>query len=192
MRRVPELGGWYRYGIPNFKLDKLKVVQRRVNLMGEEGVKFITDANIGKDISVGKLRSNYDAVVITIGAGEPRDLPIPNRDAHGIHFAMEFLSQSNSRVEGEQIPKSQEILATDKRVVVIGGGDTGSDCVGTSIRQGAKSVTQIELLPQSSNRTNFRYARGPNYPKLFKTLNLPSGGGKLLDLNVLFKILYKR
>jgi len=183
------VGGLVRYGIPNFKLDKLKVVQRRVNLMGEEGIKFITNANIGKDISMEELRSNFDAVVITIGAGEPRDLPIPNRDAHGIHFAMEFLSQSNSRVEGEKIPKSREILATDKRVVVIGGGDTGSDCVGTSIRQGAKSVTQIELLPQApTERTSDM--PWPTYPKLFK-LSTSQAEGAVLDFSVLSKSFIK-
>jgi glutamate synthase (NADPH/NADH) small chain len=183
------IGGLVRYGIPNFKLDKQRVVQRRVELMIEEGIEFITDANIGKDISIAELKSEYDAVVIAIGAGEPRDLPIPNRDADGIHFAMEFLAQNNSRVEGENIPKSKEILATDKKVVVIGGGDTGSDCVGTSIRQGAKSVTQIELMPKAPTERTAGMP-WPTYPRIFK-LSTSQEEGAILDFNVLSKSFIK-
>ena len=183
------IGGLVRYGIPNFKLDKKKVVQRRVNLMEDEGIEFITNANIGKDISAKELQKEYDAIVITIGAGKPRDLPIENRDAKGIHFAMEFLSQSNSRVEGETIPKDKEILATGKDVVVIGGGDTGSDCVGTSIRQGAKSVTQIELMPKAPD-SRTEDMPWPTYPRIFKLSTSQEEGAKL-DFNVLSKSFIK-
>jgi glutamate synthase (NADPH/NADH) small chain len=183
------IGGLLRYGIPNFKLDKKKVVQRRVNLMTEEGIEFITDANVGVDIPIKELQDRYDAIIITTGAGTPRDLPIENRDAKGVHFAMEFLGQNNSRVEGEKFKKSQEILATDKAVVVIGGGDTGSDCVGTSIRQGAKSVTQIELMPKSPlNRT--ADMPWPTYARVFK-LSTSQEEGAVLDFNVLSKSFIK-
>jgi glutamate synthase (NADPH/NADH) small chain len=183
------IGGLVRYGIPNFKLDKKKVVQRRVNLMKEEGVEFITDANIGVDIPLSKLQEKHDAIIITTGAGKPRDLPIENRDAKGIHFAMEFLSQANRRVEGEKIDPQKEILATGKHVVVIGGGDTGSDCVGNSIRQGAKSITQIELMPKApTERTEDM--PWPTYPRLFK-LSTSQEEGKATDFKMDFNVLSK-
>jgi len=183
------IGGLLRYGIPNFKLDKKAVVQRRVDLMSQEGVKFITDANIGVDIPLSEIQATSDAVIIATGAGKPRDLPIENRDANNIHFAMEFLSQSNSRVEGEVIPKEKNILATDKHVVVIGGGDTGSDCVGNSIRQGATSVTQIELMPKALlERTDDM--PWPTYPRLFK-LSTSQAEGCEMDFNVLSKSFIK-
>ena len=183
------IGGLVRYGIPNFKLDKQKVVQRRVDLMAEEGIKFVVDANVGVDISIKELQKENDAVVITTGAGNPRDLPIENRDAKGIHFAMEFLSQSNSRVEGEEFTKEEDILATDKHVVVIGGGDTGSDCVGNSIRQGATSVTQIELMPKSPDQRT-EDMPWPTYPRVFK-LSTSQAEGAELDFNVLSKSFIK-
>ena len=179
------IGGLIRYGIPNFKLDKQKVVQRRVDLMTKEGIKFITSANVGVDISIKMLQETYDAVIITTGAGNPRDLPIENRDANNIHFAMEFLSQSNSRVEGETFSPKEDILATDKHVVVIGGGDTGSDCVGNSIRQGAKSITQIELMPKAPNERTDNMP-WPTYARTFK-LSTSQEEGVELDFNVLSK-----
>lgn len=183
------IGGLLRYGIPNFKLDKKGVVQRRVDLMSQEGVKFITDANIGVDIPLNEIQAASDAVIIATGAGNPRDLPIENRDANNIHFAMEFLSQSNSRVEGEVIPEDKNILATDKHVVVIGGGDTGSDCVGNSIRQGAVSVTQIELMPKAPlERTEDM--PWPTYPRLFKISSSQEEGCEM-DFNVLSKSFIK-
>ncbi len=151
--RAEKVGGLLRYGIPDFKLDKT-VVQRRADLMAEEGVEFRTLCTVGKDISVSDLRAQFDAIVLAGGSTVPRDLPIPGRDGEGVHPAMEFLSQNNHRVAGLAGVRNQrgqeikEILATGKRVLVIGGGDTGSDCVGTSIRQGAKSVLQVELLPK--------------------------------------------
>ncbi len=183
------IGGLVRYGIPNFKLDKQKVVQRRIDLMEKEGVRFIPNANVGVTLPIKVLQETYNAVVITTGAGNPRDLPIENRDAKGIHFAMEFLSQANSRVEGETFAKEDDILATDKHVVVIGGGDTGSDCVGNSIRQGAKSVTQIELMPKSpDHRTDDM--PWPTYPRVFK-LSTSQAEGAELDFNVLSKSFIK-
>ncbi|MCF6341079.1 MAG: glutamate synthase subunit beta, partial [Sulfurimonas sp.] len=179
------IGGLVRYGIPNFKLDKKDVVQRRVDLMIKEGVKFITDANIGVDVALSEIQKLNDAVVITTGASNPRDLPIENRDSNNIHFAMEFLSQSNSRVEGEVFSDDKNILATNKHVVVIGGGDTGSDCVGNSIRQGAASITQIELMPKAPDKRTDDMP-WPTYPRVFK-LSTSQAEGCVMDFNVLSK-----
>jgi NAD(P)H-dependent glutamate synthase small subunit len=140
-------GGILRYGIPDFKLEKW-VLDRRLDQLRAEGVKFETGVEVGTDLSVRYLLRKFDAICITAGAREPRDLKVPGRGLEGIHFAMEYLAQQNRRNAGEVIPFDQEILARDKDVVVIGGGDTGSDCVGTARRQGARSVTQIELLPE--------------------------------------------
>jgi glutamate synthase (NADPH) small chain len=142
--RSDRIGGLLRYGIPDFKLEK-SVVERRIRLMEQEGIIFRTNAHVGVNISAQHLQKEFDAVVICGGASAPRDLPIPGRNLKGVHFAMDFLPQQNKRVAGDRI-FSGDILATGKNVLVIGGGDTGSDCVGTSNRQGAKSVTQIELL----------------------------------------------
>ncbi|MDH5541704.1 MAG: glutamate synthase subunit beta [Nitrospinota bacterium] len=141
------VGGLLRYGIPDFKLDK-KVIDRRVKLMEDEGIFFVTNSHVGVNVKVANLREEFDAIVLTGGSTVPRDLPIPGRDAKGVHFAMEFLKQNNKRVAGDAISPEEEIHAKGKHVLVIGGGDTGSDCVGTSIRHGAASVTQIELLPK--------------------------------------------
>lgn len=142
--RSDRIGGLLRYGIPDFKLEKT-VLNRRIRLMEQEGIIFRTNAHVGLNLSATHLRQEFDALVICGGASAPRDLPIPGRHLKGVHFAMDFLSQQNKRVAGDRI-FSGDILATDKNVVVIGGGDTGSDCVGTSNRHKAKSVTQIELL----------------------------------------------
>jgi glutamate synthase (NADPH/NADH) small chain len=144
--RSDRIGGLLRYGIPDFKLEK-SVIDRRIRLMEQEGIIFRTNAHVGVNISAKHLKDEFDAVVICGGASAPRDLPIPGRNLKGVHFAMEFLPQQNKRVAGDRI-FSGDILATNKNVLVIGGGDTGSDCVGTSNRQQAKSVTQIELLAQ--------------------------------------------
>ncbi len=153
--RAPVIGGLLRLGIPDFKLEKW-VVGRRIKMMEEEGVIFKTNANVGKNIPVSMVLDNFDAIVLCGGATIPRDLLIPGRELQGIHFAMDFLSQQNNRVSGDAnvlvnhcgISLKEKIVAENKNVVVIGGGDTGSDCVGTSNRQKAKSVTQIELLPK--------------------------------------------
>jgi glutamate synthase (NADPH/NADH) small chain len=139
-------GGLLRYGIPDFKLEK-KVIDRRLQQMQAEGVEFRNGLHVGVDLPAAKLLSEFDAVVLAMGSEKPRDLPVPGRGLDGIHFAMDFLGQSNRRVSGESFAGT-DITARGKRVVVIGGGDTGSDCVGTSIRQGAVSVTQLEILPE--------------------------------------------
>ena len=140
------VGGLLRYGIPDFKLEKV-LIDRRVEQMRAEGVVFQTGVHVGVDLSVPELRKSFDAIVLALGCEKPRDLPVEGRGLDGVHFAMEFLPQQNRRVAGDEVPASEAILATDKHVVVIGGGDTGSDCIGTSHRQGAKSVTSLELLP---------------------------------------------
>jgi glutamate synthase (NADPH) small chain len=145
--RDDRIGGLLRYGIPDFKLEKW-VVDRRVQLMEAEGVQFQPGTEVGRNVPVAELKA-YDAVVICAGATKPRDLPIPGRDLDGIHFAWDYLWQQNRRVAGDDLQAAgiQEIDARDRHVIVIGGGDTGSDCVGTANRQGARSITQFELLP---------------------------------------------
>jgi glutamate synthase (NADPH/NADH) small chain len=141
------VGGLLMYGIPHFKLDK-SVVKRRLKLMEAEGVVFKTGAHIGGNIAVADLRRDFDALVLCGGAQQPRDLSIEGRNLKGIHFAMEFLPQQNRRNEGDTVATEVAITAQGKNVLILGGGDTGSDCLGTSLRQGAKSVHQFELLPQ--------------------------------------------
>jgi glutamate synthase (NADPH/NADH) small chain len=143
--KADRIGGLLRYGIPDFKLEK-GLVDRRVEQMQAEGVEFRVGQHVGRDVAADKLVAEFDAVVLSGGAEQPRDLPVPGRDLNGVHFAMEFLPQQNKVVAGDRV--AGQILATGKHVVVIGGGDTGSDCVGTSNRHGARSVTQFELLPQ--------------------------------------------
>ncbi|HVZ95775.1 MAG TPA: glutamate synthase subunit beta, partial [Chitinophagaceae bacterium] len=164
--RDDEPGGLLRYGIPDFKLEKW-VVERRVNLMKEEGVFFKCNSNVGVDVGVNDLLREYHAIVLAGGATIPRNLDIPGRDLKGVHFAMDFLKQQNKRVAGKNIDAGA-ITADGKNVIVIGGGDTGSDCVGTSNRQKARSVTQFELMPMPPEfRTPFM--PWPSYPMLLKT-----------------------
>jgi glutamate synthase (NADPH) small chain len=144
--RAAQPGGLLRYGIPDFKLEKW-VVERRVEVMKAEGIEFKCGVNVGVDITAKELQSKYDSILLAGGSTIPRDIPIPGRGLKGVHFAMEFLTQQNKEVSDEKIVEKR-IMATDKNVMVIGGGDTGSDCVGTSNRHRAKSVTQLELLPQ--------------------------------------------
>jgi len=141
------IGGLLRYGIPNFKLEK-HVIDRRLEQMRAEGVTFVTNAHVGVNVPIETLTDEYDAVLLTGGAEKPRDLPIPGRELKGIHFAMEFLPQQNRRNEGDAIDPSIAISAEGKRVVILGGGDTGADCLGTSLRQKAKSVQQFEIMPK--------------------------------------------
>jgi NAD(P)H-dependent glutamate synthase small subunit len=145
--KADRIGGMLRYGIPDFKLEKW-VIDRRMEQMEAEGVSFETGVNAGVDISAGFMRRSFDAIVLASGATVPRDLPVPGRDLSGVHFAMDFLTQQNRRNAGDAIAPEERISAEGKHVVVIGGGDTGSDCIGTSRRQGAVSITQIELLPK--------------------------------------------
>jgi glutamate synthase (NADPH/NADH) small chain len=159
-------GGLLRYGIPDFKLEKW-IIDRRIDILEQEGIVFRNNTNVGVDISTNELMRDYHAIVLSGGATIPRELSIPGRDLKGIHFAMDFLKQQNKRVSG--IPVAEEdILATGKNVIVIGGGDTGSDCVGTSNRHSAKQITQFELLPQPpKDRTSFM--PWPTYPMILKT-----------------------
>jgi len=160
-------GGLLRYGIPDFKMEK-NLIDLRVDQMTKEGVKFETGVNVGFDISIEELKNNFNAVVLTGGSEHPRDLPVPGRELDGVHFAMEFLPQQNRRVSNEDLNTSKEILAKDKDVIVIGGGDTGSDCIGTSIRQGAKSVTQLEIMPIPPENEN-KEMTWPNWPLKLRT-----------------------
>jgi glutamate synthase (NADPH/NADH) small chain len=165
--RSDRVGGLLRYGIPDFKLEK-SVVERRIRLMEQEGIIFRTNAHVGVNISAQHLQKEFDSVVICGGASAPRDLPIPGRNFKGVHFAMDFLPQQNKRVAGDRI-FSGDILASNKNVLVIGGGDTGSDCVGTSNRQGAKSVTQIELLAKPPLKRNDASNPWPLWPMVLMT-----------------------
>ena len=171
-------GGLLRYGIPDFKLEK-NVIDRRLALMVQEGIEFRTGVNVGSDLTAGDLMRENQAIVLACGSTIPRNLDIPGRDAKGIHFAMQFLKQQNKRVSNAEYDPSndrgyagshlsEQILATGKHVVVIGGGDTGSDCVGTSRRQGAASVTQFELMPMPPSARN-EFMPWPSYPMILKT-----------------------
>lgn len=174
--RDEEPGGLLRYGIPNFKLSK-EIVRRRVRQMEEEGVVFRCGVHVGDDVDANQLVAEYDAVLLTIGSTQPRDLDVPGRELKGIHFAMEFLSQQNRRVTGLPIPEGEDILAQGKKVLVIGGGDTGSDCVGTSIRQGALSVMSFELLPKPPAGFNPE-TPWPLWPRILRTSTSHEEGGQ--------------
>jgi glutamate synthase (NADPH/NADH) small chain len=161
------IGGYLRFGIPDFKLEK-KIIDRRLEILAAEGIDFKTGVKIGKDITASDLVNRYDAVMLAIGARKPRDLDIGGRSLSGIHFAMDYLEQQNRRVRGDSIPEEKLISPLNKKVVVIGGGDTGSDCVGNANRQGASSITQIEILPEPpAHRTAGE--PWPLWPKLKKT-----------------------
>jgi glutamate synthase (NADPH) small chain len=141
------IGGLLRYGIPSFKLEK-SVLDRRLLQLSHEGIEFVTGANVGVNFAVEELRRRFDAILLAGGSEHPRDLAVPGRELKGIHFAMEFLPQQNRRNEGDIIREADQITATGKHVIIIGGGDTGADCLGTSLRQAAKSVHQFEIMPQ--------------------------------------------
>jgi glutamate synthase (NADPH/NADH) small chain len=145
--KADRIGGLLRYGIPNFKLEKY-VIDRRLDQMRAEGVTFVTNAHVGVNIPVDALTDHYDAILLAGGSEQPRDLKIPGRELRGIHFAMEYLPQQNRRNEGDLVDPSTAIHAAGKRVAIIGGGDTGADCLGTSLRQGARSVHQFEIMPK--------------------------------------------
>lgn len=175
LERADRIGGLLRYGIPDFKLDK-KYIDRRLAVMQEEGISFVTNCNVGVDIKADDLLRDYDAILLATGSTVPRDLKIEGRNLKGVYPAMEFLSQQNKRVAGIEPTKDHrgaayqngEIWATGKHVVVIGGGDTGSDCVGTSNRHGAASVTQIELLPMPPKERDTS-TPWPNWPMMLRT-----------------------
>lgn len=165
--RADRPGGLLMYGIPNMKLDKQKVVQRRLDQLMAEGVEFVCNTEIGQDITAQQLVDDFDAVVLCTGATKPRDLPIDGREAQGIHFAMDFLTANTKAVLNNGEPGADYISAAGKDVVIIGGGDTGTDCVGTSIRHGCKSMTQIEIMPKAPDQ---RAANNPwpEWPKVYK------------------------
>ncbi len=161
------IGGLMRYGIPNFKFDK-KVIDRRMAQMRAEGVEFRVNSHIGGNIPAKDLLTDFDAVALTGGSEDPRDLQVPGRELDGIHFAVEFLTRNTKRVLGDHIPDEEFISAKDKHVIVIGGGDTGSDCIGTSNRHGAKSVTQLEILPKPDEHPDI-LTTWPNWPMKLRT-----------------------
>jgi len=165
LEKNDRIGGLLRYGIPDFKFEKSHI-DRRMAQMAAEGVEFRVNQHVGENVDAGALMAEYDAVVLAGGAEQPRDLPVPGRDLAGVHFAMEFLTQNNKFVAGDNLP--DQIRATGKNVVVIGGGDTGSDCVGTSNRHGAASVSQFELMPQPPQQEN-RPLTWPNWPLKMRT-----------------------
>ncbi|MDP6494898.1 MAG: glutamate synthase subunit beta, partial [Dehalococcoidia bacterium] len=178
------IGGLLRLGIPDFKLEK-RVVQRRVDIMSEEGVDFRTGVNVGSDISTDELKRDFDAVCLTIGASQARELPVPGRDLGGIHLAMEYLTQQNRRIAGHAVGPAHAITAEGKRVVILGGGDTGADCLGTAHRQGAETVHQLELLPQPPDKRPSNNP-WPQWPQVLRTSPAHEEGG-VRDYNVLTK-----
>lgn len=165
--REDRIGGLLMYGIPNMKLEK-HVIERKVNLMKEEGVEFMTGVNVGVDIKAAKLLKEYDSVVLACGASNPRDIKVPGRDAKGVYFAVDFLKSTTKSLLNSNLTDGQYISAKGKKVLVIGGGDTGNDCVGTSIRHGCASVTQLEMMPKPpvSRPANNPW---PEWPRVLKT-----------------------
>src|SRR6202166_1589702 len=174
--KADRIGGLLRYGIPDFKMEKHHI-DRRITQMTAEGVVFHYGAHIGVNVAAEKLVADYDAVVLTGGAEKGRELPIPGRELKGIHFAMDFLPQQNRRLSDEPQGDVAPILAGDKHVVVIGGGDTGSDCIGTSIRQGARSVTNFEIMPQPPEHEN-KPMTWPDWPLKLRTSSSHEEGAK--------------
>ncbi|HKY35685.1 MAG TPA: glutamate synthase subunit beta [Polyangiaceae bacterium] len=175
LERDDRIGGLLTYGIPDFKMEK-SLVDKRVEQMKAEGVVFQTNVDVGRTISADQLRADFDAIVICIGSRKPRDLEVPGRELSGIHFAMDFLTQQNKRVAGDVVPDEGAILATGKNVIVIGGGDTGSDCIGTSHRQGAKSVTSFEIMPQPPEE-RAGSTPWPMWPLMLRTSSSHEEGG---------------
>jgi len=176
--RADRIGGLLRYGIPAFKLEK-RLLDRRLGLLEEEGVTFRTSCNIGVDVAVDDLRREFDAIVLAGGSTRPRDLPVPGRDLDGIHFAMEYLSLQNRRNEGDGIADDRFITAQNKHVVIIGGGDTGADCLGTAHRQGALAVRQLELLPRPPD-ARASANPWPLWPNIFRVSTAHEEGGDRL------------
>jgi glutamate synthase (NADPH) small chain len=176
--RADRIGGLLRYGIPAFKLEK-RLLDRRLQILSDEGVTFRTSCHVGINVPLDEVRAGFDALVLAGGATSPRDLPVPGRDLAGIHFAMEYLALQNRRLEGDEVPDDSFITAKNKHVVIIGGGDTGADCLGTAHRQGARAVHQLELLPRPPD------ARSPNnpwplWPNIFRVSTAHEEGGDRL------------
>jgi glutamate synthase (NADPH/NADH) small chain len=169
-------GGLLRYGIPDFKLEK-HIIERRVAQMEAEGVTFHCNVHVGADLAVADLEKDYDAILLCGGAEKARELPIPGRELKGIEQAMNFLPQQNRRVSGEPLWNAEPVLAEGKRVVVIGGGDTGSDCIGTSFRQGAASVVQLEIMPRPPEKEN-KLLSWPHWPLKLRTSSSQAEGAE--------------
>jgi glutamate synthase (NADPH/NADH) small chain len=178
--RADRPGGLLMYGIPNFKLEK-HIVERRTNLMAEEGVKFVTNANVGFNVKVEDLRRDFDAIVLCGGSTKPRDLGVPGRELAGIHFAMDYLPQQNKLNLGDKVPDT--ISAKDKHVIILGGGDTGADCLGTAIRQGCKSVKQFELLPRPPESRTAEMP-WPYWPMTFRTSSAHEEANKIAGAEI--------
>ena len=178
------VGGLLRLGIPDFKLEK-HVVQRRVDQMAEEGVEFRTRVYVGRDCAISDLKDGYDALLLAGGSTIPRDLPVPGRELDGVHFAMDYLTQQNRLVAGQHVDPDERITAEGKRVVILGGGDTGSDCLGTAHRQGAEIVYQLELLPEPpvDRRPDNPW---PQWSAILRTSSSHEEGG-VRDYNILTK-----
>ena len=174
--RSDRIGGLLRYGIPEFKMEK-RVLDRRLALMDKAGVTFRPNADVGRSPRLAELRQEFDAIVLACGAGAPRDLPVPGRELTGVHLAMEYLTLSNKRCEGDQIPEERFITAQGKRVVIIGGGDTGADCLGTVHRQGAAAVHQFELLPRPPDE-RAPDNPWPQWPNIFRVSPAHEEGGE--------------
>jgi glutamate synthase (NADPH/NADH) small chain len=179
------IGGLLRYGIPDFKMEK-RILDRRLGQMIAEGVEFRAGVHVGVDVTAEALRKEYDALLIAAGAEKPRDLPVPGRELEGIHFAMEFLPQQNRRVSGDVVDPAASVTAEGKHAVVIGGGDTGSDCIGTCHRQGAKSVTNLELLERPPDSPS-PLTPWPDWPLVFRSSSSHEEGGERL-----FSVMTKR
>ncbi len=177
--RADRVGGLLMYGIPNFKLEK-RFIDRRVNLMKAEGITFKTNANVGFNVKVEDLRRDFDAIVLCGGATKPRDLPVPGREMKGVHFAMEFLPQQNKVNQGDDL--KEQINAQGKHVIILGGGDTGADCLGTSSGQGCKSVHQFELLPKPpDSRGGTGVAPWPYWPMIYRTSSAHEEAEAVID-----------
>ena len=174
--RDDRIGGLLRYGIPEFKMEK-RVLDRRLDQMREEGVEFRVNAHVGRGVPAAELRRNFDAVLLAGGATVSRALNVPGSELAGVHLAMEFLTHQNRRCEGDDIPESDFISARGKHVIIIGGGDTGADCLGTSHRQGAKSVTSLEILPQPPN-TRGADNPWPEWPRIYRVASAHEEGGE--------------
>ena len=178
------IGGLLTLGIPEFKLEK-RIVQRRIDLLHEEGIRFKTGVNVGVDISANSLRESFDVLLLTGGATLARELPIPGRDLDGVHLAMEYLTQQNKLLAGEEFAAGKRITAEDKNVVILGGGDTGADCLGTAHRQGAKQVHQFELLPRPPDERAWDNP-WPEWPLVMRTSGAHEEGG-IRDYSILTK-----
>jgi glutamate synthase (NADPH/NADH) small chain len=174
--RSDRIGGLLRYGVPDFKLDK-SVVQRRVDILEAEGIEFRTSTEVGKHIDARELREQFDAIVIATGSTVPRDLPVPGRELDGVHFAMEYLEQRNRFVAGDHAP-AEPISAAGKHVIIIGGGDTGADCLGNSHREGPASVTQFELMPEPPPERPEDLTPWPQWPLILRTSPAHEEGGE--------------